>query len=82
MCEKQVLVGSIDTKRLDGFDNSEMIKGLTKNVDILSKQIAVQSQSLDEIVSLAKEKEKMLASIPAVLAHKKGLFLCCIGLIK
>ena len=46
-------------KALDGFDNSEMIKGLTKNVDILSKQIAVQSQSLDEIVSLAKEKEKM-----------------------
>ena len=66
-------------KALDGFDNSEMIKGLTKNVDILSKQIAVQSQSLDEIVSLAKEKEKMLASIPAVLPIKKGSFYVASG---
>jgi murein DD-endopeptidase MepM/ murein hydrolase activator NlpD len=55
---------------LDGFDNSEMIKALTKNVDVLSKQIAVQSKSLDEIVALAKEKEKMLAAIPAILPVK------------
>jgi murein DD-endopeptidase MepM/ murein hydrolase activator NlpD len=66
-------------KALDGFENSNMIKNLTKNVDILSKQIAVQSQSLDEIVSLAKEKEKMLASIPAVLPIKKGAFYVASG---
>lgn len=53
-------------KHLEGFDNSEMIKKATKDLDILSKQIAVQSTSLDEIVLLAKEKEKMLASIPAI----------------
>ncbi len=53
-------------KHLDGFDNSEMIKKATKDIDILSKQIAVQSKSLDEIVSLVKEKEKMLRSIPAI----------------
>jgi murein DD-endopeptidase MepM/ murein hydrolase activator NlpD len=47
-----------------------MIKALTKTVDILSKQIAVQSKSLDEIVLLAKEKEKMLAAIPAILPVK------------
>jgi murein DD-endopeptidase MepM/ murein hydrolase activator NlpD len=57
-------------KALDGFDNSKMIKELTKNVDVLSKQIAVQSKSLDEIVTLAKEKEKMLAAIPAILPVK------------
>ena len=57
-------------KALDGFDNSIMIKELTKNVDVLSKQIAVQSKSLDEIVTLAKEKEKMLAAIPAILPVK------------
>ena len=64
---------------LDGFDNSKMIKDLTKNVDILSKQIAVQSKSLDEIVTLAKEKEKMLASIPAILPIKKGGFYVASG---
>jgi murein DD-endopeptidase MepM/ murein hydrolase activator NlpD len=51
---------------LEGFDNSTMIKNATKDLDILSKQMVVQSKSLDEIVSLAKAKEKMLASIPAI----------------
>lgn len=58
-------------KHLEGFDNSTMIKELTKNVDVLSKQLVVQSKSLDEIVQLAKEKEEMLASIPAILPIKK-----------
>ncbi|MFL0100493.1 M23 family metallopeptidase [Tenacibaculum maritimum] len=53
-------------KNLEGFDNSEMVKNVTKDLDILSKQMVVQSKSLDEIVSLAKAKEKMLASIPAI----------------
>ena len=57
-------------KYLDGFDNSVMIKSVTKSIDVLSKQMVVQSKSLDEIVSLAKEKEKMLASIPAILPVK------------
>ena len=57
-------------KYLDGFDNSTMITKLTKEVDVLSKQLVVQSKSLDEIVVLAKEKEKMLASIPAILPVK------------
>lgn len=57
-------------KYLEGFDNSAMIEKLTKNIDILSKQLVVQSKSLDEIVVLAKEKEKMLASIPAILPVK------------
>jgi len=59
--------GGVDRyKRLEGFDNSDMIKSATKDLDVLSKQMVVQSKSLDEIVSLAKEKEKMLASIPAI----------------
>ena len=53
-------------KYLEGFDNTSMIQKATKDLDVLSKQLVVQSKSLDEIVSLAKEKEKMLASIPAI----------------
>ena len=59
-------------KHLEGFKNSEMIKNVTKEIEILSKQLVVQSKSLDEIVSLAKEKEKMLASIPAIQPLKRG----------
>lgn len=51
---------------LDGFENSTVIKKITKDLDVLSKQMVVQSKSLDEIVELAKNKEEMLASIPAI----------------
>lgn len=66
-------------KNLDGFNNSDLVKSLTKEVDILSKQLVVQSKSLDEIVKLAKEKEDMLASIPAILPVKKGDFYVASG---
>ena len=59
--------GGINRYRsLEGFNNSEMIIDATKNLDILSKQLYVQSKSLDEIIDLAKDKEKLLASIPAI----------------
>lgn len=66
-------------KNLEGFENSKLIKNITKEVDILSKQMVVQSKSLDEIVALAKEKEDMLASIPAILPIKKGDFYVASG---
>lgn len=66
-------------KGLEGFDNSKLIIKLTKELDILSKQLVVQSKSLDEIVALAKEKEDMLASLPAILPVKKGEFYVASG---
>ena len=53
-------------KSLEGFDNSEMIIDITKNMDILSKQLYIQSKSLDEIVKMAENKEGLLAAIPAI----------------
>jgi murein DD-endopeptidase MepM/ murein hydrolase activator NlpD len=53
-------------KELEGYNNSELVTNTTKRVDILSKQLAVQSKSLDEILNLAKGKEKLLAAIPAI----------------
>lgn len=58
-------------KYLDGYQNSDLITDVTKRLDVLDKQITVQSKSLDEIVKLAKEKETMLASIPAIMPVKK-----------
>ena len=52
--------------KFDGFNNSELIKDTHKRVDQISKQIAIQSTSLDEVAKLAKEKEKLLAAIPAI----------------
>ncbi|MFH6603589.1 M23 family metallopeptidase [Maribacter algicola] len=53
-------------RSLEGFNNSEMVIGTTKRLDIIKKQMAIQSKSLDEITILAAEKEKLLAAIPAI----------------
>ena len=42
-------------KNLEGFDNSKLIIESSKRLDILQKQIVVQSKSLDEIAVLAEE---------------------------
>jgi hypothetical protein len=60
-------------KSLEGFKNSTMIIDVAKKIDVLSKQLVVQSKSLDYIVELAKNKAEMLASIPAIqpISNKK-----------
>ena len=51
----------------DSYDNGELLKSATERMDRLSKQLYVQSKSFDEVVKLAKSKEKLLASIPAIM---------------
>lgn len=51
---------------LQGFNNSELVSSTTKKVDVLSKQLAIQSKSLDAILKLAEAKKFFLASIPAI----------------
>lgn len=53
-------------KDLENSPNYKLIKGTTERLDILTKQLVVQSKSLDEIVKLAEDKEKLLAAIPAI----------------
>lgn len=53
-------------KTLEGYDNSQLVLQTTKRVDVLAKEVAIQSKSLDQIIKLAKEKSKFLASIPAI----------------
>lgn len=53
-------------KELEGFNNSDIIINTTKRLDIISKELVVQSKSLDEIAKLAKDREKLLSAIPAI----------------
>ena len=53
-------------KNLEGYNNSDLVIGTTRRLDVLSKQIVVQSKSLDEIQRLALDKEKLLAAIPSI----------------
>lgn len=59
--------GSDRYNGLMGFDNSGKIVNTTKHLDKLSKQIYIQSKSLDDVYQMARGKEKMLASIPAIM---------------
>ena len=53
-------------EHLENYDNSKLIISTTKRLEVLQKQLVIQSKSLDEIAGLSKEKEKFLASIPAI----------------
>ena len=65
--QRRVGFGGVNRyKGLEGYANSELIVNTTKRIDVLTKQIVVQSQSLAEIEELAKDKEALLASIPSI----------------
>ncbi|PLX10275.1 MAG: peptidase M23 [Marinilabiliales bacterium] len=51
---------------LEGYDNTEILESTSKKLDKIASQIYVQSKSFDEVFKLAKNKEKMLASLPAI----------------
>ncbi|WP_417942287.1 peptidoglycan DD-metalloendopeptidase family protein [Flavobacterium sp. RS13.1] len=61
--------GFKDSKRykdLEGFNNSQLVLNTTKRIDQLSKELAIQSKSLDDILKLASTKKNLLAAIPAI----------------
>lgn len=53
-------------KDLEGYNNSQLVLSTTKRIDKLSKQLAIQSKSLDEILKLAGVKGNLLLAIPAI----------------
>jgi hypothetical protein len=53
-------------KNLEKFDNGELMIDISKKVDKLKRQMAIQSESYDEIAKLIKGKEQMIASIPSI----------------
>ncbi|MBI1286654.1 MAG: peptidoglycan DD-metalloendopeptidase family protein [Flavobacteriales bacterium] len=53
-------------KELEQLANSDIVIATTERLDGLTKKLVVQSRSFDEVIALAKNKEAMLASIPAI----------------
>lgn len=52
--------------KLEGYDNSQLVIATTKRIDVLSKELAIQSKSLDAILKLAEAKNAFLSAIPAI----------------
>ncbi len=69
--------GSERYNSLQGLDNSDIIINTAKKLDEITSEMVVQSKSFDQVFSLVKNKEKMLACIPAIqpLTHRtmKGI---------
>lgn len=53
-------------KELEGFHSSELMVESSRKMDIILKQLYIQSKSYDDIINMAIKKEDMLASIPAI----------------
>lgn len=65
--QRRVGFGGVNRYRdLEGYNNSDLIIETSKRMEIIQKQLVIQSRSLDEITKLAAEKEKFLAAIPAI----------------
>lgn len=58
--------GSERYSKLEGYDNSQLIKETTMKLDKISRKLYVQSKSYDEVFGLVKNKTKMLTAIPAI----------------
>ncbi len=58
--------GTDEYEDYKGYDYSDKVIENKKLIKALEKRIYAQSISFDEVIKLAKEKEQMLASIPAI----------------
>lgn len=58
--------GSNRYEHLKGLPNSDLVVETTQKMDMLKKQLYVQSNSLEELVSLGKNLEHKIRCIPAI----------------
>nr|WP_321405496.1 M23 family metallopeptidase [uncultured Carboxylicivirga sp.] len=54
-------------EHLEDMDNKELVTKTARRLDIVMKQLYVQSTSFDEVIELAKQKDEMIRSIPAIM---------------
>jgi len=60
-------IGGADRySELEDLSNSDIVVEATKKLDKITKEIYIQTKSFDEIIELAKNKEEMVKSIPAI----------------
>jgi len=60
--------GGINKYRyLEDMDNASMVITTAKKLDVIMKQLYVQSKSFDEIIDLAKRKNEMLRCTPSIM---------------
>lgn len=59
--------GTNKYSHLENLDNADLVISTAHKLDVISKEAYIQSKSYDEVLELALNKEKMLASLPAIM---------------
>ena len=52
--------------KLQGYDNSELVRKTSRKIDVLLSQLYIQTKSYEEILEFAENKKDMLSCIPAI----------------
>ncbi|MGE5418978.1 MAG: M23 family metallopeptidase [Chloroflexota bacterium] len=61
-------VGGVNRyESLEGYTNSKLVIETANRLDKIRKKVYVQAKSFDELIDLAKSKEEMLRSVPAII---------------
>ena len=61
-------IGGINRySELEGFENDEIVIKTAKALDKIRKKMYIQSRSYDDLIELARNKEEMIASVPAIM---------------
>jgi murein DD-endopeptidase MepM/ murein hydrolase activator NlpD len=61
-------VGGVNRyKALEGYNNSSLVIETANRLDKIRKRVYLQAKSFDDLIGLAKNKEEMLKSIPAII---------------
>ena len=61
-------VGGVNRyKSLEGYRNSNLVIETASRLDKIRKKVYFQSKSFDDLIGLAKNKEDMLRSVPAII---------------
>jgi murein DD-endopeptidase MepM/ murein hydrolase activator NlpD len=61
-------VGGVNRyKSLEGYRNSNLVIETINRLDKIRKKVYIQSKSFDDLIGLAKNKEDMLRSVPAII---------------
>jgi murein DD-endopeptidase MepM/ murein hydrolase activator NlpD len=53
-------------EELMGMANSNLVINTTQKMDLLEKQLYIQSKSFDDVVKMSKNREQMLHAVPAI----------------
>ena len=51
----------------DSYANGELLRYTSERMDQLTRRMYMQSRSYDDVVKLAKDKEKLMSSLPAIM---------------